>query len=148
MAMAPIPPERLRPRLNGIGIVGVAPNVKIAGIKAGNADGYYFPEAVICAFMWAGSHHLDVTNNSYFANPWLFNCRNDKQQHAIWKAEQRAIRYAMRRGVTVVAAQGQRETWICPRRTPDPNSPDYPPGSSTPREVTNACVVIPVEIPA
>ncbi len=30
---------------NGIGIVGVAPNVKIAGIKAGNADGFFFPEA-------------------------------------------------------------------------------------------------------
>jgi lantibiotic leader peptide-processing serine protease len=62
---------------NGIGIIGVAPNVKIAGIKAGNAAGYFFPEAVICAFMWAGSHHVDVTNNSYYADPWLFNCRND-----------------------------------------------------------------------
>src|SRR5512133_1541844 len=39
---------------NGIGIVGVAPNVKIAGIKAGNAAGFFFPEAVICAFTWAG----------------------------------------------------------------------------------------------
>jgi subtilisin family serine protease len=49
----------------GIGIVGVAPNVKIAGIKAGNSDGYFFQEAVICAFVWAGDHHIDVTNNSY-----------------------------------------------------------------------------------
>src|SRR6266516_3373593 len=49
--------------LNGIGIVGVAPNVKIAGIKAGNAAGYFFPEAVVCGFMWAGSHHMNVTNN-------------------------------------------------------------------------------------
>ena len=94
---------------NGIGIVGVAPNVKIAGIKAGNADGYFFPEAVICSFMWAGDHHLAVTNNSYFADPWLFNCRNDAEQRAIWKAEQRAIRYAMQQGVLVVAAGGQRE---------------------------------------
>ena len=39
---------------NGIGIVGVAPNVKVAGIKAGNAAGYFFPEAVVCSFMWAG----------------------------------------------------------------------------------------------
>ena len=62
---------------NGIGIVGVAPNVKIAGIKAGNADGFFFPEAVVCAFMWAGTHGIDVTNNSYFADPWLFNCKND-----------------------------------------------------------------------
>jgi lantibiotic leader peptide-processing serine protease len=28
---------------NGIGIVGVAPNVKIAAIKAGNAAGFFFP---------------------------------------------------------------------------------------------------------
>src|SRR6266446_5940307 len=77
---------------NGIGIVGVAPNVHIAGIKAGNAAGYFFPEAVICGFVWAGSHHMNVTNNSYFADPWEYNCRNDPQQRAIWKAEQRAIR--------------------------------------------------------
>lgn len=36
---------------NGTGIVGVAPNVKIAGIKAGNDDGFFFPEAIVCAFM-------------------------------------------------------------------------------------------------
>ena len=52
---------------NGIGIVGVAPNVKIAGIE-GDADGF-FPEAVICSFMWAATHGVDVTNNSYFAGP-------------------------------------------------------------------------------
>jgi subtilisin family serine protease len=91
---------------NGLGIVGVAPNVKLAAIKAGNTDGYFFPEAVVCAFMWAGSHNIEVTNNSYFADPWLFNCRNDPVQRAIWKAEQRAIRYAMSRGVTVVSSAG------------------------------------------
>ena len=36
---------------NGFGIVGVAPNVRIAGIKAGNAEGFFFPEAVICSFV-------------------------------------------------------------------------------------------------
>jgi subtilisin family serine protease len=131
---------------NGIGIVGVAPNVKIAGIKAGNADGYFFPEAVICAFMWAGSHNIDVTNNSYYADPWLFNCRNDPEQRAIWKAEQRAIRYAMQQGVTVVAAQGNENIDLS-KQNVDATSPDYPPGSEVTREVTNACVVIPVEIP-
>src|SRR4029450_6713415 len=92
---------------NGLGIVGVAPNVKIAAIKAGNADGFFFPEAVICAFMWAGSHHIPVTNNSYFADPWLFNCRNDPGQRAIWNAERRAIQYAQKVGV-VVAAEGNQ----------------------------------------
>ena len=131
---------------NGIGIVGVAPNVKIAGIKAGNAEGFFFPEAVICAFVWAGSHHIDVTNNSYFADPFLFNCRNDAAQRAIWKAEQRAILYAEQQGVTVVAAEGN-ESEDLSHPTMDVTSPDFPPGSEQQREVTNACVVIPVEVP-
>jgi subtilisin family serine protease len=128
---------------NGIGIVGVAPNVKIAAIKAGNADGYFFPEAVICAFMWAGTHHIDVTNNSYYADPWLFNCRNDAEQRAIWKAEQRAIRYAMSQGVVVVAAQGNENIDLS-KQNVDATSPDN--GTPVTRDVTNACVVIPVEI--
>jgi len=41
--------------------------VEIATIKAATAEGFLFPEAVICSFTWAGSHHLDVTYNSYYA---------------------------------------------------------------------------------
>ncbi len=131
---------------NDLGVVGVAPNVKIAGIKAGNVEGYFFPEAVICAFMWAGDHGIDVTNNSYFVDPWLYNCRNDAEQRAIWEAERRAIRYALSQGVTVVAAEGN-ENHDLAHPTIDEISPDYPPGNEVPREVTNACAVIPVEIP-
>jgi len=129
---------------NGIGIVGVAPNVKIAGIKAATDAGYFFPDAVVCAFMWAADHGIHVTNNSYFADPWLFNCRNDPEQHAIWKAEQRAIRYAMQQGVVVVASAGN-ENMDLSKQNIDTISPD----DTTPvtREVTNACVRIPVEIP-
>jgi lantibiotic leader peptide-processing serine protease len=128
---------------NGIGIVGVAPNVKIAGIKAGNGDGFFFPEAVVCAFMWAGAHHLDVTNNSYFADPWLFNCKNDAEQRAIFAAEQRAIRYAESQGVVVVAAEGNQSDDLA-HPTQDATSPD----DTTPvvRDITNACAVVPVEV--
>jgi lantibiotic leader peptide-processing serine protease len=130
---------------NGIGIVGVAPNVKVAGIRAGNADGYFFPEAVICAFMWAGERHLDVTNNSYFADPWEYNCRNDAEQRAIWKAEQRAIKFAQNQGVTVVASAGNDSDDVShPSR--DVTSPDFPPGSEQERAITNACVVVPLEV--
>ena len=129
---------------NGIGIVGVAPNVRIAGIRAGDADGFFFPEAVVCSFVWAGSHHIDVTNNSYFADPFLFNCHNDPTQQAIWKAEYRAIRYAETQGVTVVAAVGNESDDLS-HPTQDVTSPD----NTTPvtRPITNACVVIPAEIP-
>jgi subtilisin family serine protease len=129
--------------LNGIGIVGVAPNVKIAGIRAGNADGFFFPEAVICSFMWAGSHHIPVTNNSYFADPWLFNCKNDPEQRAIWEAERRAIRFAMQNGTTVVAAEGNQADDLA-HPTEDATSPD----DTIPvlRSITNACAVVPTEV--
>jgi len=129
---------------NGIGIVGVAPNVKIAGIKAGNADGFFFPEAVVCAFMWAGDHHMDVTNNSYFADPWLFNCKNDPEQRGIWAAESRAIQYAEQQGVSVVAAAGNQSDDLA-HPTEDDTSPD----DTTPvaRSIHNNCAVVPVEVP-
>ena len=129
---------------NGIGIVGVAPNVKIAAIKAGNADGFFFPEAVVCAFMWAGTHNIQVTNNSYFADPWLFNCKNDPGQRAIWNAERRAIKFAQQSGTVVVAAIGNQADDVA-HPTQDATSPD----DTIPveRRVTNACAVVPVEVP-
>jgi len=129
---------------NGIGIVGVAPNVKIAAIKAGNAAGFFFPESVVCAFMWAGTHNIQVTNNSYFADPWLFNCKNDSDQRAIWTAERRAIQFAMKNGTIVVAAIGNQADDLA-HPTFDATSPD----DTTPvtRAITNACAVIPVEVP-
>ena len=129
---------------NGLGIVGVAPNVRIAGIKAGNAAGFFFPEAVICSFMWAAEHGVQVTNNSYFADPWLFNCRNDAGQRAIWEAERRAIKFAQQSGTVVVAAEGNQADDLA-HPTQDATSPD----NTTPviRDITNACAVVPTEVP-
>jgi lantibiotic leader peptide-processing serine protease len=145
---------------NGIGIVGVAPNVKIAGIKTSNDNGFFFPEMVICAFYWAGGGtfagpgnttltsfgpRVDVTNNSYFADPWHYNCRNDPEQRAIWKAEKRAIDFATRQGVTHFASLGNDGDDRA-HPTVDLISPDFPPGNEQEREITNACVVIPLEV--
>jgi lantibiotic leader peptide-processing serine protease len=132
--------------VNDIGITGVAPNVKIAGIKSSNDDGFFFPEMVICSYMWVATHGIDVTNNSYFADPWLFNCRNDAEQRAIWKAERRAIRFAQSTGMVVVASEGNESTDLSHPEV-DVISPDFPPGSEQEREITNACAVVPVEVP-
>lgn len=129
---------------NGVGIVGVAPSVKLAGIKAGNAAGFFFPEAVVCSFMWAATHGIQVTNNSYFADPWLFNCKNDPEQRAIWEAERRAIKFAQQNGVTVVAAASNQADDLA-HPTQDATSPD----NTTPvtRDISNACAVVPAEVP-
>jgi lantibiotic leader peptide-processing serine protease len=91
---------------NGIGIVGTAPNVRLGIIDTADPVGFFFPEAVVCAFVWAAEHGFDGTNNSYFADPFQWNCHNDPVTQAIFKAEHRAIRYAMNNGVTVVASAG------------------------------------------
>jgi lantibiotic leader peptide-processing serine protease len=129
---------------NGKGIVGVAPGVKIAAIKAGNADGFFFPQAVVCAFMWAGTHNVQVTNNSYFADPWYMNCKNDPEQRAIWNAERRAIKFAMGNGTAVIAAEGNFADDLA-HPTMDRQSPDD--STPVPREVRNNCAVIPAEVP-
>jgi subtilisin family serine protease len=130
--------------VNGIGVTGVAPNVGLAGVKSSNDDGFFFPEMVICAYMWVAAQGIDVTNNSYFADPWLYNCANDAGQRAIWKAERRAIGYAQSKGTVVVSSEGNDSTDLS-HPAIDPISPD----NTTPvtREVTNACSVIPVEVP-
>ena len=132
---------------NDIGIVGIAPNVKIAAIKAGNdAGGFFFPADVVCAFMWAGSHDVDVTNNSYFADPWLFNCRDDPEQAVILEAEERAVAWAQEKGVLVVASSGNDNIDL-PHKTVDVISPDWPDGAAVTRPVDENCFDVPAELP-
>lgn len=131
---------------DGNGIIGVAPNVRIAGIRTATPAGFFFPQAVVCAFMWAANSGIQVTNNSYFADPWLFNCKNDPVQRAIWNAERRAIGFAQSKGVLVVASEGNDSTDLS-HPAVDTMSPDFPPNSAVERRVTNACAVVPVEVP-
>jgi lantibiotic leader peptide-processing serine protease len=132
--------------INGVGTAGVAPEATIVALKAGNANGYFFTQEVVDAMIYAGDHHLDVVNMSFFADPWLFNCRNDADQRAIVTAISRASRYAQQQGVVMVAAQGNEAIDLAHPVT-DTISPDFPPGSELTREVGNNCLVLPNELP-
>jgi subtilisin family serine protease len=131
---------------NNLGIDGVAPGVRLAAIKAGDRDGFFFPEAVVCAFMWAGTHHVNVTNNSYYADPWLYNCLDDPGQKAIWDAEKRAIDFAIGNGVTVIAAAGNFNDDLA-HPTIDTTSPDFPPDTEVVRDVSKDCFTVPSMVP-
>ncbi|HKW06635.1 MAG TPA: S8 family serine peptidase [Candidatus Dormibacteraeota bacterium] len=129
---------------NGSGIVGVAPNVRLAIIKSGDSQGFFFPETVVCAFMWAGKHHLNVTNNSYFADPFYWNCPSDPAEKAILVAETRAIRFSERAGVLNVAAEGNFSDDLA-NPTQDRQSPDTLPIPPT-RPVDKSCIIVPTEV--
>lgn len=129
---------------NGRGIVGVAPNVRLAIIKSGDLNGFFFPETVVCAFMWAGTHHINVTNNSYFADPFYWNCPSDPEQRAILEAETRAILFSERHGVLNVAAAGNFSDDLA-NPTQDRQSPDTIPNPPA-RPVDKSCIIVPSEV--
>jgi subtilisin family serine protease len=131
---------------NGVGIVGVAPGVRLASVKVVTDDGFIYPEAAVCGYMWAAQHGFDITNNSYFIDPWNFNCRNDVRQRPIWIAVQRALRYAAGQGVLTVASAGNTQTDL-QHKYVDSSSPND--GSSPPEErlINGACVDLPAEAP-
>ena len=132
--------------INGIGVSGVAPKAKVVVLKAGTEQGYFFTQSVVDALRYAGDQHLDAVNMSFFADPWLFNCRNDKEQKAIIKAISDAARYAQQRGVVLIAAAGNDGIDLNHPVT-DEISPDFPPGAAVTRPVNNSCVVLPTELP-
>ncbi|SMD20923.1 S8 family peptidase [Lentzea albidocapillata] len=129
---------------NGSGMVGVAPGVKIASVRiAENPSGLFFPENTICAMVFSGDRGFEVTNNSYYTDPWLFNCPDNADQDAILEGVKRAVAYAEGKGVLNVAAAGN-ENYNLANKTRDATSPN----DSTPatRTITNACLSVPTEV--
>jgi lantibiotic leader peptide-processing serine protease len=132
--------------IDGHGTSGVAPDATVVALKAGTEQGFFFTDSVVNALVYAGDRHLDAVNMSFFADPWLFNCRKDTEQKAIVQAIGRAARYAQQRGVVLVAAAGN-EGINLNHPTVDEISPDYPDGAAVTRQVNNNCVVLPTELP-
>ncbi|MEV6953068.1 S8 family serine peptidase [Streptomyces sp. NPDC051183] len=130
---------------NGKGVVGVAPGVKISSVRiAEPTSTLFFAENTVCGFMWAGDHGFKVTSNSYYTDPWQFNCPDNVDQAAIIEGVKRAQEYAESKGSLQVAAAGN-ENYDLANKTTDSASPN----DSTPvtRTITNACMDIPTELP-
>ncbi|RXZ71732.1 S8 family serine peptidase [Agromyces albus] len=125
--------------INGIGIAGVAPDVKLVNLRAAQDSGYFFLQASVDALTYAGDVGIDVVNMSYYVDPWLFNCtshpadsaEDQAEQQTIVTAMQRALDYARDHGVTLVSAAGNGATDYT-KVISDSSSPDF---ASEPGEV-------------
>ena len=133
---------------NDIGVAGVAPGVKVAGITVGEPDStqLFYPESVVCAFVFAADHGVEITNNSYYVDPWLYNCLDDPDQRAIVDAVNRAQLYAQSKGTLNVASAGNSNDDLDADSLVDDSSPD----DSTPATRTvdpHKCFDVPTQLP-
>lgn len=88
--------------INGIGMVGVAPTVKLVALKVLGDNGSGSFVSLAQALIYAGVNKFDVASMSLSG----YLPRNDQNAHVLLKFVQRAINFARENGVTPVAALG------------------------------------------
>jgi subtilisin family serine protease len=100
---------------NGVGIVGVAPKVKIAAVKVAIDDlnnpnaGLIFADAFVCAIDWAIAHNFDVMNSSLSIDPSTgvvddIFCSDQPDRADVVKLVSRAVRAAAEKKIPLVAS--------------------------------------------
>jgi subtilisin family serine protease len=121
---------------NGVGIVGVAPNVTLVPVKVCDSSGYCYVSAVVDGITYAGDAKLDVINMSFFVDDNAFQesheykCMDDPVQRTFRKAVERAIQYARNQGVTPVAALGNSDDDLAHPPEPYENDCDVVPAET------------------
>ena len=137
---------------NGLGTAGVAPGVRLVSLRVAQDSGYVFPLPVVRALVYSGYAGLNVVNMAFTLDPWLFHCAAHPDDTAEEQAEQRvmmtvirrAVAFARSRGVLSVASLGDQGADLG-KPFLDDQSPTYPAGAVTPRQVDGACQVLPAE---
>ena len=116
----------------------------MASVKVVNDDGFIYPEYAVCGFVWAGLKHMDVTNNSYYVDPFMYYCEDQPDQYAAKEAVRRAVAWSTNQGVVHAAAAGNAATDLS-NNTTDTTSPDD--GTPVARTINSGCEDIPTELP-
>ena len=132
---------------DGRGTAGVAPGVKVASVKVVDDNGYIYPEAAVCGFMWAAQNGMAIANNSYFIDPWVFTCADTTGQNVVYTAVQRAVAYATSHGVLSIAAAGNQGVDLS-NPGEDSSSPDnVDSGDQQQRQLGDDCAQLPAGLP-
>lgn len=129
---------------NGAGIIGVAPNVRLASIKVVDDSGYIYPEYALCGILWAAGQGMDVTNHSYLLDPWNRWCGYSPDQAAVESALRRAMSFSEKQQVVTVASAGNGGDDLS-QPAMDRSSPSN--GKPTQRRVEASCQTLPSGLP-
>ncbi len=94
--------------LDGVGINGVAPKVKLFDLKISQWCGSAFDSTIINAFLYAADHGIDVVSISFGG----YLDRSDPEQDASYQAYVDAVAYARSKGTLIVAAAGNEHVRV------------------------------------
>ncbi|WP_030272550.1 S8 family peptidase [Streptomyces sp. NRRL B-24484] len=132
---------------DGRGVTGVAPGVRIAAVRLLGPLGQYYTENIVCGMLWAADHGARAINDSYFADPWKYNCPEDPDQAALTQAVARAVAYAQKRGSVVVASAGNDGQDLTADRDDRRSPNDRTSGPPQDRHLGTECIRLPGELP-
>ncbi|HVZ72645.1 MAG TPA: S8 family serine peptidase [Polyangia bacterium] len=128
---------------NGVGIVGVAPGVKVAAVKLAVDDvndpsfGLVFADAMVCALDWAIGHGFDVMNASLSIDPFTgpiddIFCSDQPDRAAVVAMVRKAVGATNAKKIPLVASTANFFTDLASLEGQTPGA---------------TCKVIPVQLP-
>ena len=121
---------------NGLGVVGVAPNVTLVPVKVCDSQGFCYSNASVAGITYSGDAKFEVINMSYFVDDnefqasTEFKCMSDPVQRTFRHANERAIQYARNQGVVPVAALGNSDADLAHPPEPYENDCDVVPAET------------------
>ncbi|MBI5302095.1 MAG: S8 family serine peptidase [Chloroflexi bacterium] len=96
--------------LDGVGINGIAPNVKLVALKIAQWCGYAYDSTILDAFLYAADHGINIVSISFGGYLDL----KDPEQQTIYKQYVLAAAYARLKGTVIVASAGNEHARIGP----------------------------------
>jgi subtilisin family serine protease len=94
--------------LDGVGINGIAPNIKLVALKISQWCGYAYDSEILAAFTYAANHGIDVVSISF--GGYLDLTQSD--QALVYQQYVKTVAYAMRKGTLIVAAAGNEHVRV------------------------------------
>lgn len=140
---------------NGLGVRGVAPDVGIVDLRAGQDAGLFLLGPTVNALTHGAEQEVDVMNMSFYVDPWMYACEGGAPgdspeqaaaQDVTLELVHRALELADEQGVTLVSAAGNNSLDLAEPGT-DESSPNY---GDDPRSRTidpESCETLPTDGP-
>lgn len=94
--------------VNGWGMNGIAPNVKLVALKISQWCGAAFDSEILAAITYAGDYNIDVVNISFGG----YTDRSTPEGDLGWQQYREAVKYANAKGTMIVSSAGNEHVQL------------------------------------